>query len=94
MNLTGMTLVCFLAASVSAAQNFIAGADFSDLSFFESKGVAYKVNGLTQDGLAILKSNGVTCVRLRLFTSSASRPKPILTITSIIWITLCRWPSG
>jgi arabinogalactan endo-1,4-beta-galactosidase len=73
MSLTGTVLVCFLAASVSAAQNFIAGADFSDLAFFESNGITYKVNGLTQDGLAILKSNGLTCVRLRLFTSSAAQ---------------------
>jgi arabinogalactan endo-1,4-beta-galactosidase len=52
---------------------FIAGADFSHLAFFESRGVLYKDGGVAQDGLQILKNHGVNCVRLRLFTSSASQ---------------------
>ena len=56
-----------------AATNFIAGADMSLLPFFESNGVAYKSNGQIQDALAILKTCGVNCVRLRLFTSSAAQ---------------------
>jgi len=52
---------------------FIAGADFSLLQFFEDRGVVYKAGGQVEDGLAILKDNGLTCVRLRLFTSSAAQ---------------------
>jgi len=57
----------------TAAGGFMAGADFSLLPFFEARGVTYKDNGVTQDGLAILKSHGLNCVRLRLFTSSAAQ---------------------
>ena len=52
---------------------FIAGADFSLLQFFEDRGVVYKDGGQVEDGLAILKNHGLTCVRLRLFTSSAAQ---------------------
>jgi len=55
------------------AADFLAGADYSHLKFFEDCGVLYKQNNQTTDGLAILKSNGVNCVRLRLFTSTAAQ---------------------
>ena len=60
------------AARVTAG-DFLAGADMSHLSFFESKGRTYRNAGQTQDALAILKQQGLTCVRLRLFTSSAAQ---------------------
>jgi arabinogalactan endo-1,4-beta-galactosidase len=56
-----------------AVTSFLAGADVSLLSFFESNGIAYKSGGQTEDALAILKNSGVNCVRLRLFTSSAAQ---------------------
>jgi arabinogalactan endo-1,4-beta-galactosidase len=59
--------------SVSAAQNFMAGADLSLLPFFETNGILYKTNGQTGDAIIILKNLGVNCVRLRLFTSSAAQ---------------------
>lgn len=63
-----------MSASVAQADtNFIASADMSLLSFFESNGIAYKSNGRTGDALAILKNCGVNCIRLRLFTSSAAQ---------------------
>jgi arabinogalactan endo-1,4-beta-galactosidase len=52
---------------------FVAGADFSLLSFFEDRGIHYKDRGQVLDGLSILKNHGFTCVRLRLFTSSAAQ---------------------
>jgi arabinogalactan endo-1,4-beta-galactosidase len=52
---------------------FLAGADFSDLAFFESNGVMYKDGGQVGDGIQILKNHGINCVRLRLFTSSAAQ---------------------
>ncbi len=61
--LLGMTL------TTDGAQ-FVAGADFSDLSFFESRGKVYKATGAVQDGLVILKNSGLNCVRLRLWTGS------------------------
>src|SRR5438105_1289035 len=58
---------------VVAAADFISGADFSHLAFFEARGIEYRDGGQPQDGLAILRNHGVTCVRLRLFTSSAAQ---------------------
>jgi arabinogalactan endo-1,4-beta-galactosidase len=57
----------------TATANFLAAADFSDLAFFESKGVTYKDGGQVQDGIQILKNHGINCVRLRLWTSSAAQ---------------------
>jgi len=62
-----------MAARLAAAGEIIAGADFSHLALFESRGVVYRDGGQVQDGLAILKNHGLTCVRLRLFTSSAAQ---------------------
>src|ERR1700722_11888727 len=53
--------------------NFLAAVDFSDLAFFESKGITYKDAGQIQDGLQILKNHGINCVRLRLWTSSPAQ---------------------
>ena len=66
-------VAALVAARLAAAGNFISGADFSDLPFFESRGVVYRDGGQVPDGLAILKSQGLTCMRLRLFTSSAAQ---------------------
>src|SRR6266699_2611695 len=57
----------------ASAADFLAGADFSHLKFFEDRGVVYKQGGQPMDGFAILKTNGVNCVRLRLFTSTAAQ---------------------
>lgn len=56
-----------------AGTNFLAGADFSFLPFFEARGVTYRDSGQAMDGIQILKNHGVNCVRLRLFTSSAAQ---------------------
>jgi arabinogalactan endo-1,4-beta-galactosidase len=63
-------LVCALKA---IAADFMAGADFSHLKFFEERGVVYKQDGQSLDGFGILKTNGVNCIRLRLFTSTAAQ---------------------
>src|SRR5437588_158947 len=67
-----LVCACFCRSAL-ADTNFLAGADFSHLAFFESRGVHYRENGVTQDGLQILKNHGINCVRLRLFTSSAAQ---------------------
>ena len=64
-----MSALCF-ATLISSAEEFIAGADFSHLKFFEDRGIVYTEGNQPRDALAILKSNGLNCVRLRLFTSS------------------------
>jgi arabinogalactan endo-1,4-beta-galactosidase len=63
-------LLILAAGSSASAADFIAGADLSHLAFFEARGVVYKENGHPQDALLLLKQRGLTCVRLRLFTSS------------------------
>lgn len=68
------SVVCACFAGAARGQtNFLAATDFSDLAFFESRGVAYKDKGQVQDGLQILKNHGFNCVRLRLWTSSATQ---------------------
>jgi len=57
----------------TVAGDLIAGADFSHLAFFESRGIVYRDGGLPADALALLKNRGLTCVRLRLFTSSPAQ---------------------
>lgn len=56
-----------------AQSNFLAATDFSDLAFFEARGVTYKDKGQVTDGIQILKNHGINCVRLRLWTSSAAQ---------------------
>ncbi len=63
----------FCSAGKIAGEDFVIGADFSHLAFFESRGVIYKDQGKIQDALDILKQCGLDCVRLRLFTSSAAQ---------------------
>jgi arabinogalactan endo-1,4-beta-galactosidase len=71
-NLT-LAAVNFSDVPMPQALSFAAGADFSLLAFFENLGVVYADAGQVQDGLAILKHHGLSCARLRLFTSSAAQ---------------------
>lgn len=61
------------APDTDTASGFIAGADISHLGFFEDRGISYRADGQSQDGLAILRDRGINCARLRLFTSSAAQ---------------------
>jgi len=71
---TGLLAGLLLGTTFAApAAPFVAGADFSHLAFFESRGVTYKDGGQVQDGIQILKNHGINCIRLRLFTSSAAQ---------------------
>jgi arabinogalactan endo-1,4-beta-galactosidase len=72
LRVSALLLSLFLTSSGFAAE-FISGADFSHLAYFQNCGVLYKETGQPQDALAILKSSGLTCVRLRLFTSNAAQ---------------------
>ena len=75
MRLNLFITVCAVALipAIANAQDFLAGADLSHLVFFENRGITYKSNNVTQDAIAILKARGINCVRLRLFTSSATQ---------------------
>ena len=66
-------MLILAAGCPASAADFIAGADLSHLAFFEGRGVVYRENGQTQDALVLLKQRGLTCVRLRLFTSSPAQ---------------------
>lgn len=70
--LTPATLALFL-TGMAVGGDFIAGVDASHLRFFEDRGVVYRDAGQVQDALVILQRRGITCVRLRLFTSSAAQ---------------------
>lgn len=62
-----------LLPDLALGREFIAGADVSHLAFFEERGIVYRDGGDARDALAILKSRGLNCVRLRLFTSSSAQ---------------------
>jgi arabinogalactan endo-1,4-beta-galactosidase len=68
-----LTLLLLFAASGSQGADFISGADVSHLCFFEERGVIYQEAGQPQDALEMLRRHCLTCVRLRLFTSSAEQ---------------------
>ncbi|HMJ65244.1 MAG TPA: glycosyl hydrolase 53 family protein, partial [Candidatus Binatia bacterium] len=68
-----IVLLTAFVSSTAPAADFIVGADFSHLGFFTDRGIIYKDAGEPQEALAILKRNGLNCVRLRLFTSSAAQ---------------------
>ncbi|HTS16378.1 MAG TPA: glycosyl hydrolase 53 family protein [Verrucomicrobiae bacterium] len=71
-----MATICgVMICQMCAAEGIVAGADFSDLAYMESLGAVYRDGGQAQDALAILKKHGLTCVRLRLFTSSAAQAR-------------------
>lgn len=59
----------------ATGDEFIAGADFSHLGYFEARGIVYRVKGEPRDALQVLKDGGLTCVRLRLFNSSTERAR-------------------
>lgn len=63
----------FACLPARAQTNFLAAADFSDLAFFEARGITYRDAGKGVDGLQLLKNHGFNCVRLRLWTSSAAQ---------------------
>ena len=63
----------WLTSGLALAAEFIAGADFSHLKFFEDRGVVYQDEHGPRDALALLRDHGLNCVRLRLFTSSAQQ---------------------
>jgi arabinogalactan endo-1,4-beta-galactosidase len=46
---------------------FLKGGDLSELSYIESKGGKFFQDGMQKDGMQILKDNGFTIVRLRLY---------------------------
>jgi arabinogalactan endo-1,4-beta-galactosidase len=66
-----LTAAMVFVPGLHAQTNFISGADMSLLPYFETNGIIYKINGQTEDAIQILKGDGINCIRLRLFTSSA-----------------------
>ena len=66
-------LAALLCVTTATAQNFLSGVDLSHLKFFEDRGKTYRTNGVAGDAVSILKNQGINCVRLRLYTSSAGQ---------------------
>ncbi|MBI1842788.1 MAG: glycosyl hydrolase 53 family protein [Verrucomicrobia bacterium] len=66
-------LSALLSVTDMRADDFIAGADCSHLGFFERHGIVYKDGGNRKDAFEILKQGGLTCARLRVFTSNATQ---------------------
>ncbi|MGA4578570.1 glycoside hydrolase family 53 protein [Limisphaera sp. VF-2] len=60
-------------ATLAREPVFLAGADMSHVQFFEDRGAVYRENGQPANAFEILRRQGLNCVRLRLFTSSAAQ---------------------
>ncbi len=66
-------LAATIAATGAVTGEFMAGADVSHLAFFEDRGIVYREAGEKLDALEMLRSRGLNCARLRLFTSSSQQ---------------------
>jgi len=69
--LWGCALVALASAAV-AAEPFYVGADLSALPIYEQRGAKFSKSGQVGDALALLRTEGMNGVRLRLFVA----PKP------------------
>jgi arabinogalactan endo-1,4-beta-galactosidase len=63
-------LASALLAATAEPAPFLAGADLSHLPLMERHGHRYRDGNRAGDAIAILKRHGITCVRLRLWTST------------------------
>jgi arabinogalactan endo-1,4-beta-galactosidase len=70
----GLVAALFSTGNLGASE-FIVGADFSHLAFFEDRGIVYREAGQPRDALVMLRRHGLNCVRLRLFTSRADQAR-------------------
>jgi arabinogalactan endo-1,4-beta-galactosidase len=79
MNRAIPLLGVFLLAGVRlpAAHDYAIGADLSFLKQSESRGVQFKDGGVVKPGLQIFRDHGYNWVRLRLFHTPSTQPRPL-----------------
>lgn len=69
--------VLFAATRLVAAHDYAIGADLSFLKQAEERGTRFKDGGMEKPGLQIFKDHGYNWVRLRLFHTPSSQPRPL-----------------
>lgn len=77
LGVLAITLALCLASPAGAQTPrlpFLTGADLSELPFHESQGVKYSDGGKPQDLIALVRRNGWTVVRVRLWVSPDGEP--------------------
>lgn len=68
----------FLAAGAShAAHDYAIGADLSFLRQAEERGTKFRDGGVVKPGLQIFREHGYNWVRLRLFHTPSTQPRPL-----------------
>lgn len=73
-----LILVSLLCASrLSAAHDYAIGADLSFLKQAEERGVQFKDGGVVKPGLQIFRDHGYNWIRLRLFHTPSTQPRPL-----------------
>ena len=66
-----------VAAPLAAQSDYAIGADLSFLRQTEQRGFKFKDNGVEKPGLQIFKDHGYNWIRLRLFHTPSSQPRPL-----------------
>jgi arabinogalactan endo-1,4-beta-galactosidase len=72
-----LVAIVILSTSHGFAQDFIVGADVSDLRQMEADGVRFTDGGVARPGLRILKDHGYTWVRLRVMVDPVKLPNTL-----------------
>ena len=71
------TALLLTALSLPAAHDYAIGADLSFLRQAEQRGVQFKDGGVAKPGLQIFQEHGYNWIRLRLFHTPSTQPRPL-----------------
>lgn len=75
--LPGLILFLLTALTLPAAHDYAIGADLSFLKQAEERGVQFKDGGVVKPGLQIFRDHGYNWIRLRLFHTPSTQPRPL-----------------
>ncbi|RXK54567.1 arabinogalactan endo-1,4-beta-galactosidase [Oleiharenicola lentus] len=73
----GASLLLLALAPLPAAHDYAIGADLSFLKQAEERGVQFKDGGVVKPGLQIFRDHGYNWIRLRLFHTPSTQPRPL-----------------
>ena len=70
-------LLLLTGVRLKAAHDYAIGADLSFLKQAEARGVQFKDGGVVKPGLQIFREHGYNWIRLRLFHTPSTQPRPL-----------------
>jgi arabinogalactan endo-1,4-beta-galactosidase len=73
----GASLLLLALTPLPAAHDYAIGADLSFLKQAEARGVQFKDGGVVKPGLQIFRDHGYNWIRLRLFHTPSTQPRPL-----------------